>query len=527
MKKTILTAAAFAMLAFTSCSSELDIAKHGNVAPLEEYYSTDEEVLSGVAAMYAQLQTFHKEIFYTLNSLDDDTWSGGAVRGDNMDLEKLHEYNFGTNTSWMANMYQGLYSLIYKACLITEKVTPDTPTKQTAIAEAQAMRALANFYLAALWGNAPLVDHLLTASEYRVSQSEPGELWASIEKDLNEAISSGKMLSKNSIGDRTTGARMTKETAQALLGKAFLWQKKYAEAAAQFEKVIGSGLYGLWGIAEPGELDVLKHTPARNCCESMLEIQWIFDPSQAWGHLTDLWCAMGMRDSYYNVENPTFALGGWGFMNPTRDLYNAFVKEEGPEGYRLKSTVRTLAQMKEAGITPKVSFLLPGFEGIFNWKYRLLKEDLQMDVQGFQVLQFNNFSLLRYGEVLLLAAEANLMAGNQAKADDYVNQIRQRAQLAPKTGVTLEDIKIEKRLELAIEAVRFMDLVRWGDAEKVLGEQGKYIPGYHYDLETGTETINPTEYTNTVYGFKEKHKLFPYPELELNVNPNIAQNPGW
>jgi len=127
---------------------------------------------------------------------------------------------------------------------------------------------------------------------------------------------------------------------------------------------------------------------------------------------------------------------------------------------------------------------------------------------------------MRYGEVLLLAAEAHVQGGDATKALNYINQIRDRARLTPLGSVTLDDVKKEKRLELCLESVRFQDLVRWGDAESFLAEQGKQIPAF-----TGAET--KYMWSNPTYGFKAKHKLLPIPRKEMELNPNMKQNEGW
>lgn len=127
---------------------------------------------------------------------------------------------------------------------------------------------------------------------------------------------------------------------------------------------------------------------------------------------------------------------------------------------------------------------------------------------------------MRYAEVLLYAAEANLMAGNQAKADTYLNMVRSRAKLGNKTA-TMEAIKTERQLELWCEGVRFQDLVRWGDASKVLANRGKSRP---YLMPDGT--VNHLDYATT--GFVSgKHELLPFPTSEINSNPNLVQNPSW
>ena len=142
-----------------------------------------------------------------------------------------------------------------------------------------------------------------------------------------------------------------------------------------------------------------------------------------------------------------------------------------------------------------------------------------------------------------MAAEAHVMGGGSAdKAVKYINEIRTRAKLVPLSSVTLDDVKKEKRLELCLESVRFQDLVRWGDAKAVLGEQGKAIPAYGYFVKIGADgkpvmdadknpvfefRLEPENVKNSVYGFQDKHMLLPIPHAELNVNPNIKQNTGW
>jgi len=101
-----------------------------------------------------------------------------------------------------------------------------------------------------------------------------------------------------------------------------------------------------------------------------------------------------------------------------------------------------------------------------------------------------------------------------------INEIRTRAHEASLTSVTLNDIKTEKRLELCLEGTRYQDLVRWGDAKVALADQGKQIPNY------SSKGVS-FDYTNSQYGFKDKHMLLPIPLKEKELNPNIVQNTGW
>lgn len=106
----------------------------------------------------------------------------------------------------------------------------------------------------------------------------------------------------------------------------------------------------------------------------------------------------------------------------------------------------------------------------------------------------------------------------------------------------MDDLKLERRLELAMEAVRFQDLIRWGDAPIVLADKGKKLPNFLIvpkegnDLTTAKGIYNAQYDTSVSYTENERElagwtpnrdELLPYPENEIEVNPNIVQNPGY
>lgn len=509
---------AVAAMLFTSCEEGLDIPKHGNMGGQNDFYKTDSEALQAVASLYTSWGENYYNWFITKNLLSDDTWTGGGSRGDNPDMERLNEYTFDTDHGMIAGVYQGLYGIIYKANLIIEKMEPDTPVKAQAVAEAYFFRGWAHFELASLWGTAPVVDHLLQPDEYHQSNSTPEALWARTEEDFRTAMDSNALPSKNGVDDKDGTIRVTKEVARAMLGKTLLFEGKYAEAASMLDKVIDSKKYELY----QGDYEMLHHVVANGCSEAMLEIQKRNDPEQTWSQMTMTYIMIGWRSSLLNMGSmDQIALGTYGFLNPTKALYDAFVAREGRDGYRLKSTVRTYDELNaEYGLTINSGERLVGHEGFFNWKNRALKEDCIMDASYFQAFQYINLRVMRYAEVLLLAAEAHVMSGGN-RADEYVNAIRTRARLQPLSGVTMEDIKEEKRLELCFEAVRFQDLVRWGDAPRYLGQQGQSVPAF------SAKGVDDKAYKNGTYGFKDKHKLLPIPRKEIELNGNMKQNTGW
>lgn len=113
---------------------------------------------------------------------------------------------------------------------------------------------------------------------------------------------------------------------------------------------------------------------------------------------------------------------------------------------------------------------MPDNAGYFSWKYRVYEADV---INYYWLRCPNNTRAMRYAEVLLLAAEASLQSGNASKAVDYVNKVRNRAQLPALGSVSMDDIKKEKRLELWMEGCRYQDLIRWGDAATVLAKEDR------------------------------------------------------
>ncbi|HQG53775.1 MAG TPA: RagB/SusD family nutrient uptake outer membrane protein, partial [Bacteroidales bacterium] len=522
-----------------SCEDRLDISQPGTTA-VEDFYKTDADAEEAIAAVYSQVRSMHFTWLFLQNLLSDDVTCGGGGRGDNPSLEQINEYTFNPANSNISGMFSSLYSMIYRCNMVIDNVTGGTPAQDRAIAEAKAIRAFANFYLVNLWGTPPLVLHQLAPSEYRQPNSNSADFWAQIEKDLTEAISSNALPEKSSPSDKSIGARISKQVAQALLGKAYLWQKKYNEAAAQFNAVVNSGKYELIS-----DYENMYRVSQDLGPERMWEIIGLNDPANTWtGASSGITNNMlGWRGDHMNMMGYFFGMhdihyGGWGFSNATPEVYQAFVEMEGPNGFRFKSTVKNYQDV--LNICPYPNFYgtdlrltvggqgLYGHSGVFTWKYRVLRNEALEG--GYGYAWHCNWIYMRYAEVLLLGAEASLMSApsDGATALNYVNQIRSRAHLAPLSSVTLDDIKKEKRLELWAEGARFLDLQRWGDAPAALAKQGEKVPTFWGFKRDGVSDSITYPQRNSVYGYKVgKHELLPFPEHEMRVNPNLKQNPGW
>jgi len=548
MKKMnkILLAISTCVLGLTACTDKLDIEQHG-VDVKETFYTTDENILSAEAEMFIAFRQAPANAtaiglpssFYgcmdwawinNKEGASDNAWSGGGGRGENIDGDAVSEWSLDSDNPSIRAYYVLLYCIIYRANLILDNVEEgQSSIGEMVRAEARVIRDFAYFELVTLWGNVPLIDHCLNTDEYKVANSTPAEIWSFLEEDLNTAINSGKLPEKTSAYDKTTW-RATKQFAQALLGKVYLWQNKNTEAATQFENVINSNKYALFD----GEYGDMMHAGADFNCESMFEINRVPDASTSQG--------FQFKGIYFNlradkfdftgsgvqgVASDYFETSGWGICVPTQQLYDAFLAEEGPNGYRFKQTIRSYSEYKKDYGIQMVNGAVALGDSVWYWKSRYIKSDRE----GISSNRSYQSRYMRYAEVLLLAAEANLAIGNNAKADEYYNQIRTRAKLPTRTGVTLEQIKTEKRLELCGEGVRLQDLLRWGDAEKYLGANGeklkKGVP--HIECNDGKLNIVYVNYYSgpDSYGYKSSKPYWPIPAMEIATNPNMVQNPGY
>ena len=502
------------VLSFNSCEDNLDIEQH-SVSSIDSYYQTDSEAEEGIVACYTALRTFHTG-FGALqqigNLLSDDNWTGGGNHYDGT-FYKLGDYTFDAAYGSISSLYSNLYTLVYRSNVVVENVTGDSEVMKRAVAEAKVFRAYAYFYLTTYWGTPPLVDHTLSEDEYMQPNSTTAALWAFIEKDLTEAISSGALAQKSSKDEVTY--LITKQFAQALLGKSYVFQEKYSEAASILDNVINSDLYGLHAdLSNMG-------TPLGNMTEeSIFEVHCLNDMSQSGTNNNIRWTAMGLRGEKYSYTDANiFATSTWGFEVPTKNLYDAFVSVEGVDGYRLNNVIKTRQQMIDQYGVNNIMVITDN-EGYYCYKYRILK-DLWA---GY--FYANNTRVMKYNEVLLLAAEAHLQSENAGKATEYINLIRTRAQAPTISGtVTMDQIKTESRLELYFEGQRYENLIRWNDAASLLATRGQQNPALQTDGSVIWESYNADP---SKCGFKVgKHELFPFPETEMSVNPNMVQNPGW
>ena len=551
MKRHIYLGLLAGLVSFSSCNVDLlDIPQQG-VTSEETFYKTDEDCEEAIAAVYSAWRTAYSgghmgaaqyaNGFFLKNFLADDFNSGGS-RSDQTYAQEIYESRIMPTNLWVEAYYKDLYSTVYLCNLVIGKFDPsESAIKARNVAEAKVYRALCYFELTTLWGNPPKVDRVLQNSdEYKVYNSTKEELWSFIETDLKDAIDSGALTSKTSLNDKDGCTRATLEAAKTILGKAYLYQGKYGDAKPLFKEVINTGLYDL-----EDDIDVLYHTAGNGSKEYVLECTRHFDMSNmysqgGWYGILANWgfgygfIAGPEASSHFNFNSTS----GYSYYNPTKSLYDAFVAEEGEDGYRVTSWICPFDRVPSMNIGVNATNNRYGNEGYFRLKWLTSTDDENV---SFWCGNQSCTPVIRYADVLLMMAECCIQTGD-ADADNYFNRVRTRAKLPSKSGITMDDLKLERRLELAMEAVRFQDLIRWGDAATVLKDKGKKLPTFQIvpdpdnDLTTAEGIYNAKYTTSVSYTDNEyelagwtpnRDELLPYPENEIEVNPNIDQNPGY
>lgn len=326
-------------------------------------------------------------------------------------------------------------------------------------------------------------------------------------------------------------AHCTVGAARGYLGKTYLFQKKYKEAHEELDKIINSGKYQLY---QGDYADIIK-APSNWSDEGIFEINCPPNQTDATAPqlMSYVYIYAGWREDFFDFSqmNPgfdNFNTTGYGFFNPTGRLVEALIKSDGAEGYRTTSVVKDQDYVQNVmGIAKKANAPAHGHGLYCGWKNRYEWSDVALNWGGWSPFPATNFRFMRYAEVLLSAAEAHLNDGNTGMALSYINQVRSRAQAAPYTSIDMDKIKLERQVELCMEGQRYMDLVRWGDAATVLATQGQNIEQLDIDAQ-GNWILVPDAASSPTNGFKRGvNELLPFPQREIDQNPNIRQNPGY
>jgi hypothetical protein len=392
--------------------------------------------------------------------------------GVNLDLRSLFRWN-----------YAGLTRANY---LLENKDKIDFVGKDVIVAEAKFLRAYYYFELVKFFGDVPLIiDKRIGIEEALALDRTPAsEVYAQIETDLTEAAA---VMSYTGL----VKGHATKGAALSLLGKVYLYQNKFVDAASTFDQVIAEGGYSL--IGDYSELFTAAN---ENNTETVFDVE--YSGLEGGGYGCYICLEGNAAPGFHGIRQYNGPVYGDGnsYNLPTQDLYDAFAATDPRRDLSILDLDAFIAAQPNA---ESISYAIGagGHTGYYNNKY--IKRIGEIGLPDNDLTSPVNYRVIRYADVLLMAAEAHYQTGNTGLAQQLVNQIRSRAGIQGINLSSIEDIYRERRFELSGEGHRFFDLVRTGQA-------ASKIPGF----QTG------------------KHELFPIPQAEIDLaGGNWSQNPGY
>ena len=552
MKKIILSL--FVGLALAGCEDFLD-TEPTNLKTIENYPDTQEDadqVLTGIYAVLAMPNPLQTS-FLSSELRSDNMLGGGGITDISTkaiaQCQKWSESSFAD--AWKTN-YMGIFRANVFLDAIDRVTWNSEEDRKRMEGEARFLRAHYYFDLSRMFGDVCLIE---TPESVNVPRSPAADTYALIASDLKKAI---EELLPTEPYDAVESGRVTKWAAEALMARVFLFYTGYyeketlplpdggevtkAQVIAWLDECANTSISGhdlvsdfrnLWPYSYVQDYEFTKNNNLKwegdGNKETVFAIKFsnsFADWEYPYQKSNQICLYLGLRGQNYQR---TFPFGeGWGFGTVNPKLWEDWSDDD----IRKKGSVFNVTDRDEVVLysfgadshVDETSYVQKKYTPINVWTdgTHTSYHNYSMELYGntidhFQRNNTQDLVLIRFADVLLMAAELNLNVDN-AKAQSYLDRVRTRVNL-PSVPVTLDNIKAERRFELAFEGVRFYDLLRWHDAERVLNENQKDITIYRSRTETVTKTITYRPETN---GFLQ----IPLSEIELSKGV-LTANPGW
>ena len=533
------TIAIFSLL--TSCDLERN--------PLDKYaenaFWTDEENAQlALTGMYRANISFN-----TAEYSPSDWWSYGGLlffefpsdnaydrRGSSSNFHKMTDGTLISNNAYINNYWSNSYAKITKCNYFLEGIEKLNSAPEIVArfrAEARFLRATQYFYLSQFFGDVPLVTKVLTRDEANiVEKTSQKDILSFIIQEFKEAAASlprFKELKSDEYG------RACKQAALAFLGRSLLATKDYSEAAKAYEEIISYGDNKI----DPDYQSIFLQSN-ENSSENIFSMQY----------LQDLAGSAMPQHAFSRTE------GGWCLINITADLFEAYPFKDGtPFSYdsplynpdnlgenrdpRLDYTILYNGAHFRSGIFnchPDSTLAMDRIAAGSNTTQTgfIMRKYMDESYTGNILSYGGNLPIIRYAEVLLSYLEAKLEAGeaiSQSLLDATINEIRGRASVnMPRITETNTEklrpiLRNERRIELAMEGIRYWDLLRWGIAHEVLNGDiyGAPFPG---SIRTSPNKSGEVDkygrwYVNKRAFRNNQDYRWPIPQSEQNINPNL------
>jgi tetratricopeptide (TPR) repeat protein len=477
MKKYILIVTTFVFM-LSSCENYLELAPEHQINE-QVFYRTAEDFETALIGTYAPWQDFHDGALIRLGELTTDntmiTWSSPTTAESELDENEVTSTNGFVGAMWSVG-----FQTVSRCNNILNRIEGediDETLKSQYKAEAMFLRAYSYFYLVRFFGDLPIITRSFTSpnevAEFDMTRLPAEEVYDFIINDLTTAAGLFQL-------EDLPKSRASVGAAKTLLGKVYLRTEDFAKAAQVLKEVIDMNKYSL-----VPEYRTLFTNNNENLPESIFEIPYMSGD-------------VGEGNSFSSIFTPPrFDMAifpqnmqGSGRVMPTPDLVNSY--EPGDS-------------RREASTGDSVLLVTGDYaRELYGKKF----VDFTVGLQGDGGI---NFTSLRYADVLLMYAEALNELGETPTAEDYLNMVRNRADLGPVDGLSQEDFRLvlehERRVEFFLEGHRWHDLIRTGRALEVMN---------NYWAERGLS-----------FSLELHELLMPIPSREISIDPNLEQNPGY
>lgn len=542
-KLNMLVLGAISISLFSCSESFMDVEPQTSILD-QNFYKTEadaEMALVGCYDGYQRTSSNGNQAFYVTSEILSDECFGGTGNTDGRGYQALDRFDITQspsdnnlfNGTW-GDYYAGIFrcnTLLLKLPNITSWTSADTAvvatTRKRIEGETRYLRAIMYFDLARLFEKVPL---LTVPTTDNIAQSDPTETYKLIVGDLKFAVANIPANAYPKAAAATNDGRVTRYAAEAMLARVYLFYTGYyakddlgvtkAEVLAGLEDIISSNEFGLvtdfkslWPAssyvanAATNTLDKSGYAGKGN---KEIVFAQKFNSTSNYNGMVDgnRWLVMmGMRNTNWSPYGK-----GWGACTVNPVTVSAFAAGDTRKaasiidivGEKIDKTFDMKDQREYTGYTVK--------------KYSpTALPDGTSDTGGskdFQTSQDQDFVVIRYADVLLMAAELG-----SSKALDYYNAVHTRAGLTAKTSVTKDDILAERRFEFAFEGLRYWDLLRQGlsTAASTIAQTQNVLSGKANDVIT----ISAANITKT-RGFMQ----IPNTQITLS-NGVLVQNAGW
>ena len=501
-----------ATMLLSGCADKLNL-DNPNENTEATFWSSESDFEKAITACYPPLKNWESGYYGTrgvmLRLLRSDEVT---LRKDVDELYQVQNFTNTTSNGQVQNMFYQMSSCIYRTGTVLQKleekknILSSDFTKRLQ-GEAHFLRGFILFQYGKEFKDAPMrMNPSQDPADFPLAKSSQAEIWAQAIKDLQEAADILPLTA-------TAKGKPTKGAALMTIGKIYIYLKDWDKAISYLEPLTKSPY--TYKLIDDYQLNFTERGSFNE--ESIFEI--IHDNSG--GTNTWSWENMDSRQSTSRAKEFAAAeVTGWYEATITDQMMDIFKQELDKDGnfdYR--------ARVSAAWDYPGCMYYLRPFQEVLSaenqkkaWVLKYQNWDIVEAEDGdYDARSKINDRALRYGDLILLLAEAYMNKGNLDQAISYINQIRRRANLNDYSGPTTKegvfaDLEHQRAIELFVEGERFYDLRRWGLLEERL---------------KSCSTSRYNQYITGKKGDINKYDYYPIPSKEVETNKLCSQNEGW